>query len=426
MSQSTITLIIIAATCLLYIIEKLPVALVTVLGMLAMIFSGATTSRTAFSNFGSTPVLLTFGMIVIINAIIDSGAIVQFEHVLQRMTRRGEKLFLVLVFLSAGIISMFTNNSALVAMFMPFIASTARSSGGKIQKKHLYLPLAMGGLIGGTGSLAGSTAPLLANDVLAMSGARTMQFFTPLPIAAAMVIVVALCYWFFLYDLQKKWFDFPEEPAPIENDIEEIPLNKRHAAVCISVFAVCIVLFVLQPFGWSLGLISVTGAAVLVLAGCVDGKHALKHMQWSALVTLGAALAIARGFVESGVGEIIMEKLTAGLGTWVESPILLVTLFMMTGFILSQFMANGALVSMMAAIAVPMAMEIGMDPMPVALACVFGCSLAMATPVATTTITMVQVAGYRFKDYLRAGGLTSLIALVTAWVAIVVQYRLII
>ena len=134
MTKAGITLIIIACTCVLYIIDKLPVAIVTVLGMLAMIFSGATTSRTAFSNFGSNPVLLTFGMIIIINAIIESGVIVQFEHVLQRMTRRGEKLFLVLVFLSAGIISMFTNNSALVAMFMPFIASTARSTNGKIKK----------------------------------------------------------------------------------------------------------------------------------------------------------------------------------------------------------------------------------------------------------------------------------------------------
>lgn len=44
------------------------------------------------------------------------------------------------------------------------------ASGGKITRKHTYLPLAMGGLIGGTGSLAGSTAPLLANDVLQITG----------------------------------------------------------------------------------------------------------------------------------------------------------------------------------------------------------------------------------------------------------------
>ncbi len=425
MSQSTITIIIILCTCVLYLTEKLPVALVTVMGMLAMVFTGVLSYSDAFNCFASTNVMLVLGMIIIVNALLESGVGRIVGNLLSRLIGQQEKLFTVIVFLSASVISLVSTNAALVAMYMPFIASISVTSRGAITKKNTYLPLAIGGLIGGTGSLAGSTAPLLANDVLAMTGAQTMQFFTPLPIAAAMVVVVALCYWFFLYDLQKKWFDFPEEPAPIENDIEEIPLNKRHASICITVFAVCIVLFVLQPFGWSLGLISVTGAAVLVLAGCVDGKHALKHMQWSALVTLGAALAIAKGFVESGVGEIIMEKLTAGLGSWVQSPILLVTLFLLAGFVLSQFMANGALVSMMAAIAVPMAIEIGMDPMPVALACVFGCSLAMATPVATTTITMVQVAGYRFKDYLRAGGLTSLIALVTAWVAILLRYRLI-
>lgn len=159
--------------------------------MLAMVFSGATTSRTALSNFGSTPVLLTFGMIVIINAIVDSGAIVQFEHVLRRMTRRGEKLFLVLVFLLAG-------------------------------------------------------------------------------------------------------------------------------------------------------------------------------------------------------------------------------------WLISMFMSNGSLVSMLASIAVPMAVEYGINPIPIAIACVMGSNLAMAT----TTITMVQVAGYRFKDYFRLGGLVGVIGVITAWTAIVMLYGL--
>ena len=36
--------------------------------------------------------------------------------------------------------------------------------------------------------------------------------------------------------------------------------------------------------------------------------------------------------------------------------------------------------------------------------------LAMATPVASTSITMVEVADYRFKDYFRIGGLVGIIA----------------
>ncbi|MBR7149238.1 MAG: hypothetical protein IKD13_10455, partial [Firmicutes bacterium] len=102
----------------------------------------------------------------------------------------------------------------------------------------------------------------------------------------------------------------------------------------------------------------------------------------------------------------------------------LITIFLLAGYGLSLFMANGSLVSMLSAIAVPMALDAGIDPTPVALSCVFGASLAMATPVASTSITMVEVAGYRFKDYFRVGGLVGIIGLVTTWISLIVIYRL--
>lgn len=359
----------------------------------------------AFACFTNTNVMLVLGMIIIVESLLDSGIAGKLGNVLFRFVGRSEKLFLIIVFLSAGVLSLFSTNAALVAMYMPLISSVCSVSKGRIHRKHLYLPLAMGGLIGGTGSLAGSTAPLLANDVLQITGSETMSFFSTLPVSATILIVVALCYWFFLYDLQVKWFDFEEEV--VEMEIEDYPLNRKKAAVSLTVFVTCIILFIIQPYDWELGLIAVAGAMVLIITGCVDGQHAMSNMQWSALVTLGAALAIAQGFVKSGVGELIMDWLMVTLGNWVANPIILVTVFLLSGFILSQFMSNGSLVSMLAAIAVPMAIEIVCNPMPVAMACVFGCSLAMATPVATTTITMVQVAGYRFKDYFRIGGLVG-------------------
>ena len=423
MTNATITLIIIAATCVLYLTEKFSVAVTTVLGMLALIFTGILDFNEAFACFTSTNVMLVLGMIIIVESLLDSGVAEKLGLMLFRFTGKSEKFFLVVVFVSAAVLSLFSTNAALVAMYMPLISSVCGSSKGHIRRKHIYLPLAMGGLIGGTGSLAGSTAPLLASNVLEQTGSKTMSFFEPLPIATIMVAVVALCYWFFLYDLQVKWFDFDEEY--FELGVEDYPLDKKKAAISLTVFLVCIVLFIIKPFGWELGLIAIAGAVVLMVTGCLDGQHAMSNMQWSALVTLGAALAVAKGFVKSGVGELIMDWLMVTLGAWVANPIVLVTVFLVAGFTLSQFMSNGSLVSMLAAIGIPMAIEIGCNPMPIAMACVFGCSLAMATPVATTTITMVQVAGYRFKDYFRIGGLVGLIALVTAWVSIILIYGLI-
>lgn len=423
MSLSVIALIIVGIMCVLYIWGKLPVALVTALGMLAMIFTGCVSSSVAFSNFGSTPVLLVFGMVIIVDAILESGLLTQYEHLLEKMTRRSEKGFLVLTFLSAGIISMFTNNTALVAMFMPFITSVAKSSGGRIRRKHIYLPLAMGGLIGGTGSLAGSTAPLLANEVLEITGQPTFSFFTTAPVCLAILAVVAVCYWFFLYDLTVKWFDF-EEADGHERANAEIQLNRKNAIVSVTVFLICVFLFITRPFGWSLGLISVTGAAVIITFGCVDAKKELRNMMWPAIITLGCALAVADGFVKSGAGELVIHFLVRVFGPNLTNPKIMVALFLGAGWIISMFMSNGSLVSMLASVAVPMAVEYGINPIPVAIACAVGANLAMATPVATTTITMVQVVGYRFKDYFRAGGLVGLISVVTAWLSIVLIYGL--
>ena len=225
MSQSTITLIIIACTCILYLTEKFSVAVTTVLGMMALIFTGILDFNEAFACFTSTNVMLVLGMIIIVESLLDSGIAGKLGKQLFKMVGKSEKSFLLIIFISAAFLSLFSTNAALVAMYMPLISSVCVVSGGKITRKHTYLPLAMGGLIGGTGSLAGSTAPLLANDVLEITGSDTMQFFSPLPIATIMVVVVALCYWFFLYDLQVKFFDFEEHIT--DTKMEDYPLDTK-------------------------------------------------------------------------------------------------------------------------------------------------------------------------------------------------------
>lgn len=424
MEQSTIALIIVLCTCVLYITEIFPIAVTTLLGMLAMIFTNILSFSEAFSGFSSTPVMLVIGMVIIIDSLIECGVAGKIGPFLSKFVKADEKVFVLLVFVLAAGLSMFMTNASLVAMFMPFIASVCSVSGGKITKKNTYLPLAAGGLIGGTATLAGSTAPLLANDVLKSVGADTMAFFEPFPISLAIIVVLSICYWLFLYKLQNRCFNFDEiKDANIEN-VVELPVNKKNAFISILVFLICIVLFVLQPFGWDLGLIAISGAVVLVMCKCVDGKKALSNMFWSALITLGAALSIAKGFVNSGIGEKIIYWLIDILGDGITNPLVLVTVFLLSGYILSLFMSNGSLVAMLASIAIPIAIEINCDPMPLAMACVFGASLAMATPAATTSVTMVQVAGYRFKDYLRIGGLIGLIGLITAWIAIILVYGL--
>lgn len=93
-----------------------------------------------------------------------------------------------------------------------------------------------------------------------------------------------------------------EEVADDRKPIAEIPLNKRNAIISLTVFVVSVALFIIQPFKWDLGLIAVSGATIVIALDCVDGRTELRNMMWPAIITLGAALAIADGFVQSGAG----------------------------------------------------------------------------------------------------------------------------
>lgn len=223
---------------------------------------------------------------------------------------------------------------------------------------------------------------------------------------------------------RKKWFDFDEVKPEDKGEMDNHVLDKWKMILSLTVFVSVIILFILQPFGWDLGFIAIGGAVILMVTGCVDGNHALTNMQWPALVTLGSALAVAKGFVKSGVAETIVNWMIRIMGSAILNPKIMVALFLILGWALSQFMANGSLVTMLSAIAIPLAVEGGVYTIAVAMACVFGASMAMATPVATTSVTMVQVVGYRFRDYFRIGGLVGLIGVVTAWFAICLFYGL--
>lgn len=424
MNQQIVTMLIVLGMFILYLTDRHPVALTTVLGMMAMVATGVLTFNEAFACFGNTAVMLTLGMLIIVNAVLDSGVAAKSERFLEKLAGRSEKRFLLLVFISAALLSLFTTNSALVAVYMPFITAVALASNGRITRKNIYLPMAMGSLIGGTGSLTGSTPPLLANNMLELNGQVTMKYFSTFPVAISAVIVIGLCYWFFLYDLQKKWFDFEEVKAEDKGAMDGHVLDKRKMIISLAVFVTCIVLFIFQPFGWDLGFIAVGGSVILMVTGCVDGNHALTNMQWPALVTLGSALAVAKGFVNSGVAETIVNWMIRMMGSFILNPKIMVAVFLLLGWMLSQFMANGSLVTMLSAIAIPLAVQGGVNTMAVAMACVFGASMAMATPVATTSVTMVQVVGYRFRDYFRIGGLVGLIGVVTSWLTICLFFGL--
>ena len=71
---------------------------------------------------------------------------------------------------------------------------------------------------------------------------------------------------------------------------------------------------------------------------------------------------------------------------------------------MTNFMSNTADVALLAPIGLSLASQLGFDPKAILVAIVISSSLAYGTPIGMPANTMVyNVAGYSFKDYVKAG-----------------------
>lgn len=426
MSTSITSIIIILITVALFVIDKFPLALVSMLSLLAFIFTGVLSFSDAFAGFASNLVMLVAGMMIIGNALYDNGVAERVGELLFRRFRKSERALLIAVLFVAAVLSAFLHNTSVMVMFMPIITAYASKPNAIIQRKNFFMPLAHVTIIGGCASLCGSSPPLLAQGVLTSNESiRGLSFFETSMVAIPLLIVVLLCYYLFLFKMEKKVFSFSENlPEAINTDQAQVGTYvKWKQWVTGLVMIGCAIAFATVK-SVSLGVISLTGACILILFGCVNGKTALKKIDWSTLIILGAATGFAKAFTVSGIGEKMIDWIVNILGDAATSPFLWVIVFTFLSNIIANFMAASAATVIFSTLAVSVGIQLGIDPVPLVVAIIFGVCCAFIMPTATSTVTMTTVAGYRFRDYVKIGSVVSLICCITIILAVSIIYGL--
>jgi len=163
-------------------------------------------------------------------------------------------------------------------------------------------------------------------------------------------------------------------------------------------------------------------AEKIIFTGCIDEKTAYKSISWPTIIIVAGAMGFSKGLQVSGAGDVIANSIINLCGPIGQSPFGLCIVFFILGSLLSNMLSDNASVSILIPIVIGLAQRLNCDPMPLILATASGIKVAVATPISVTPMTMVQVAGYRFKDYLRMGGLVNLTALLITSIAIYVIY----
>jgi len=147
---------------------------------------------------------------------------------------------------------------------------------------------------------------------------------------------------------------------------------------------------------------ALAGATLMMASRCLNVRQAGRAIDRRVFTIVGAALALGTAMQGTGGAAWLAHSLIELLS---DAPIwMLLSGFFILVALLTNVLSNNATAVLFTPIAVSLAVELQMDPMPFLLAVIFGANCSFATPMSYQTNLLVMAPGhYKFSDFLRVG-----------------------
>lgn len=184
-------LAILGIALLLFSFERIP-ADITALGvMLSLILTEVLTPQQAFGGFGSDAVIMILGLLVLTQALVNTGVVDRVGRWIMRRTGSGPQRLLWVVMLSAAILSSFMSNTASTAFFIPITIGLAQQA--KISPSRLLMPLAFASILASSVTLVGTSTNIVISGLMTEQGLEPLGIFELTPVGLP-VLLVGLAY----------------------------------------------------------------------------------------------------------------------------------------------------------------------------------------------------------------------------------------
>jgi di/tricarboxylate transporter len=155
---------------------------------------------------------------------------------------------------------------------------------------------------------------------------------------------------------------------------------------------------------------ALTGAALMVLAGCLSMEDAYRGIDWKVVFLVATMLPLGTAIEHTGAAQMGAEALLGAVGElsprWVVAALFVITVLG------TQVIPTAALVVMMAPIALSAASAMGISPHLLMMTVAISASSSFASPVSHPAHMLVMgPGGYRFTDYIKVGTPVTIAAL---------------
>ncbi len=192
-----------------------------------------------------------------------------------------------------------------------------------------------------------------------------------------------------------------------ESAQEELRLGKMKLALLIMAGILLPVIL-----GWvPIYIAAVIGAALMVLTRCLTMEEAYRQIEWKAVFLIAGMLPLGTALDKTGAAKLIADGVVALVGPLGPNAVM-AGLVALT-FLATCFVPTAALVVLMAPIVLNTSAKMGLSPHGLIMAVAMAASASFTTPIAhPANILVMGPGGYRFMDYVKVGGLLTLVILI--------------
>ena len=417
MSQITITLLFLRFAIVMFMWEKIPLGLTSMIVCVGLVVTGVLEWQTAFAGFIDSNVILFVAMFIVGGALFETGMANKIGGIVTHFAKT-ERQLIVAIMVIVGVMSGFLSNTGTAAILIPVVIGIAAKSG--YSRSRLLMPLVFAAAMGGNLTLIGAPGNMIAQSGMEGIGLK-FGFFDYAKVGVPILIVGIIYFAFIGYKFLPNKEGSDEGIFDESKDFSHVPKWKQYLSLVILLLTLVGMIFE-EQLGIKLCVIGCMGALALMITGVISEKDALASIDLKTIFLFGGTLSLAAALEQTGAGELIAEKVIGMLGDN-PSPYVLTFVIFMLCCVMTNFMSNTATTALMVPIGISIAQGMGADPSAVLMACVIGGSCAYATPIGMPANTMVVTAGgYTFKDYAKAGVPMILVATVVSMILLPIFY----
>ncbi len=417
MSQITITLLFLLFAIVMFMWEKIPLGLTSMIVCVGLVVTGVLEWQTAFAGFIDSNVILFVAMFIVGGALFETGMANKIGGIVTHFAKT-ERQLIVAIMVIVGVMSGFLSNTGTAAILIPVVIGIVAKSG--YSRSRLLMPLVFAAAMGGNLTLIGAPGNMIAQSGMEGIGLK-FGFFDYAKVGVPILIVGIIYFAFIGYKFLPNKEGSDEGIFDESKDFSHVPKWKQYLSLVILLLTLVGMIFE-EQLGIKLCVIGCIGALALMVTGVISEKDALESIDLKTIFLFGGTLSLAAALEQTGAGELIAEKVIGMLGDN-PSPYILTFVIFMLCCVMTNFMSNTATTALMVPIGISIAQGMGADPRAVLMACVIGGSCAYATPIGMPANTMVVTAGgYTFKDYAKAGVPMILVATVVSMILLPIFY----